>query len=178
MIRQLLPWCALGLMSCALPENFVPAERSTGLSPDGHLAADYDVAVDGQRLGDVSVWTDGAESLYRDDRTVLHVTFQVDNVSEIPIEIVPNAVQLRAGDRIVRPRRAELVYGERIVPPGEIGLMVLRFTMPEDVDPQDLDAFEIDWEARAGELVYAQRTPFLEIDGSRYAYPVPLAALP
>src|SRR5688572_8408846 len=90
---------------CATTENFTPAERATAISPEGFTAADYEIAVEGERLGDVMVWSNGAHRSDLDGRrTVLHVGFRVENDSDLSIEIDPSDVQIHVetDGRIVR----------------------------------------------------------------------------
>src|SRR5687768_1402514 len=91
------------LIGCALQENFVPTEHATGLSPEGHAAADYELVVDGERLGDVAIWTNGAKLIRapNDTCTALYVTYQVDNTGEEPLGIEPETMRIRAGDRTI-----------------------------------------------------------------------------
>jgi hypothetical protein len=170
----------LGLLlaGCATPERFTPGERATAISPQGYTAADYEMVVEGERLGDVMVWSNGARKSEADgDRTMIHVGFHVENDSDLPIEIDPAEVEIRAkaDDRVIRRSHADLVEGNRMIPPGRDGSFALYFAMPRGVSPQDLDSFRLSWTARAGDLEYTQRTPFLEHEEPMAYGPYPFA---
>jgi hypothetical protein len=173
-------WCAGALLaSCATTEEFTPGERATAISPQGYTAADYEMMVEGERIGDVMVWSNGARESDQDgDRTLVHVGFHVENDTDVPIEIDPDEVQIRAkaDDKIIRRSHADFVEGSRTIGPGRDGSFALYFVMPRGVSPQDLDSFRLSWTARAGDLMYTQRTPFLEYE-EPYAYgPYPYAS--
>lgn len=171
---------AVAASACATaPESFTPAESATGISPEGFTAADYEMIVDGQRLGDVQVWSNGA---YRADvngrrRTVLHVGFQVESYVDVPIEISPRQAELRVqvNGTIVR-READFIEGPRTVAPNSDQTLSMYFVLPRDINPQDVDAFRISWNAKAKGLTYAQRTPFIEYEPAYY-YPYYSAGL-
>jgi hypothetical protein len=157
--------------ACAASEKFTPAERATAISPQGYTAADYEMVVEGERLGDAMVWSNGAHRT-ESGRTVVHVGFRVENDTDLPIEIAPEDVQIHvvADDQTIRRSQADIVEGARVVEPGREGTLALYFALPKGVSPQDVDAFRVSWKAHANGLEYVQRTPFLEYE-EPVAYP-------
>lgn len=160
--------------ACAsAPEDFIPAEMASGITPEGYAAADYEMIVEGSRLGDVMVWSDGA---YRADvngerRTVIHVGFDVSSYVDVPIEINPQVAELRiqVNGSIVR-QEADFIAGPQTVAPNTDQTLSMYFVLPRGVEPQHIDAFRISWKATAKGLTYAQRTPFIEYEPAYY-YP-------
>jgi hypothetical protein len=148
---------------CATTENFTPAERATATSPGGEAAADYEMVVDGERLGDAMVWSNGA---YRAEngRTVVHIGFRIENETDVPIEIEAEDLELRAegGGRILQRDEPVAIEGPTSISPGRDGVLSVYFLMPDGVSPQEIDAIRLTWTARAADLAYSQRTPFLE----------------
>jgi hypothetical protein len=125
------------------------------------------MVVDGERLGDAVVWSNGARRSDDDgDRTMLHVGFRVENDTDVPIEIDPDDIEIRAkaDGKVIRKRAADRIDGSLAIAPDQEGTIDLFFAMPPGVDPQDLDSFRVNWTARADDLVYVQRTPFLEYE--------------
>lgn len=162
--------------ACATPERFTPAERATAISPQGYTAADYEMVVDGERIGDAVVWSNGARRTHSDgDRTMIHVGFRVENDTDVPIEIDPDDVEIRAktDGRTIRKREADRIEGSQVIDPEREETIDLYFAMPPGVDPQDLDSFRVNWTARAGDLAYTQRTPFLEYEEPMIYPPYP-----
>ena len=165
---------------CASTEHFVPAERATARSPEGFVAADYEMSVDGTPLGDAVVWSDGAKETEIAGKKVpaIHVGFRIENRSNTALEIAPADLNLHitSDDRTVRRAQPDRVEGSRSVNPGEEGELSLYFALPGDLRARDVDAFRIEWKAIAGDLTYTQRTPFLEHTPPRYVATAPYRA--
>ncbi len=162
----------LGLLGCALPKSFVPAERVSGWSPDGYLVAGYQVVVEGRRLGEMALWSNGTRIVDQGrPRTALYWAFQLDNATDHALEIVPGALEVRARNRRIRTHAFAIIYGSTTVPPGGTGVLALRAFMPPGVSPKQLDTFVIGWSVEGEGQVYAERTRFDEYDGPDYAYP-------
>jgi len=149
---------------CVTSENFTPAERATAISPEGYTAADYELVAEGEHLGDAMVWSNGAYE--RDGDTVVHVGFQIENVTDTPIELNSDDVQIRvqAEDTTVSVEGPTLVSGSTVIPPGTERTAALFFELPAGISPDDVYAFRVSWAAHSGSLEYEQRTPFMEYD--------------
>ncbi len=151
--------------SCATSEEFIPTEHATGISPQGYTAADYEMVAKGEHLGDAMVWSDGAYRSRVDGRpTVVHVGFRVENDTDQPIQVDPSDIRIhvQSKGRTIRRSKPDYVEGSRTIEPGKDGNLSLYFVMPDGVSPRDVDGFRVEWSARAGDLVYNQRTPFME----------------
>ena len=63
---------------------------------------------------------------------------------------------------------ASKLDGDVIIQPGEEREVSLYFTLPDEVDPQDVDAFAVRWGARVGGETFVQTTAFRETSRLRY----------
>ncbi|HLU40533.1 MAG TPA: hypothetical protein VK081_14205, partial [Planctomycetota bacterium] len=84
MARIPLVLALLCLAGCAATRrHFIPREGLNATSPRGWPAARYQLVIAGQSVGETKVWSEGA---YRaevgdDERTILHVGFEIENRS-------------------------------------------------------------------------------------------------
>lgn len=174
---------------CAGVQHFDATERATASSPEGDVAAEYEVAGASGPLAEVRVWTGGAYESRVDGRemTMIEAVLDVSNEGSAPI--VLSEVTLRSlrvsGVSLghVRPVR---ITGEREVPPGGRSRVRAYFAIPQRYDPEDVGRFDIAWQLRHAEGTYAQRTPFHQPPRERFAgsygypypYPAPFAYMP
>lgn len=155
-------------LGCATqPELFRPGERTNATSPEGFLAADYPIEDETGRVGEVKVWSDGAER--RDGVTVIHVAFEIENYSDEPLTFEDGALQLDSAtldDGILRGLAPAVIEGARTIAPGSAANVGALFVLPDDVRPQDVDAFRVHWRV-GGAAQLAQITPFFEEEQQR-----------
>lgn len=163
-----LTMAALVVAGCGRrPEIFSPVERAETISPYGHRASIYEVIVEGQAVGEVTVWSYGADRRELpggEARTLVHVGLVVEsNLRPLRVEAVELDRVLFDGQEITNLTPTS-VEGAREISTGEVGELQVRFAMPPGVMPQDVDAFHVRWVvAEAGGAGrYAQHTPFLE----------------
>lgn len=153
------------LLSCAT-ERAEPTQSAAALSPQGYLAADYDMVVKGRPIGEAVIWSNGTTRTDLQGRrtTLLHVGFTVENTTDDNLVLSPEGVKLhlKRSDRILDRTKPIRLEGVRNIPPGEKEDLELYYELPKDVPPNDVDAFRIQWRATAGDRTYAQRTPFLQ----------------
>jgi hypothetical protein len=167
MTRWIIPLLILA-GGCVTTASYRPGEHATARSPQGYVAADYDMIADGERLGEAIVWSDGTERIVLDGRktTAVHVGFRIENATVDPLVLDPERVTLHFehDGRVIHLSQPDRIDGTRTIPPDEEGELSLYFALPPGVSPRDVDAFRVEWRATAGALTYAQRTPFLEYD--------------
>lgn len=157
-------------------EQFTPAERATAQTYDGYPAAEYAISTRAGELGDAKVFTRGAFRAEVDgrERTVVHVGFQVENNARYPVRLAPERLVIDSATineyvlQNVQPTRIE---GPAAVRPGEIREFDVYFALPEGVDPQNVDAFRVQWSLTANGMSYSQHTPFLEYEETYYHTP-------
>lgn len=154
---------------CVSSRAFIPGEHVTALSPRGsYYAAEYAVREASHPIAEAKVWSRGI--VREDGRTTVHVSFQVDNVSEEAVRL--DVAQLFLDD--VKLERGELdrirpssLNGEALVPPGQEREIDVEFTLPESIEPDDVINYRVVWGLRNGG-VYSQKTPFLRAARRRH----------
>ena len=159
--------CAL-CIGCVSSRAFVPGEHVTGVSPDGErLAAEYALLEDGEALGDVKVWSDGAE---RDgSRTVVRVAFELTNQSHQPLRFDAPSLfleELPAKGKASGRERASGLAGDVLVPAGESRQLAATFTLPSGVWPSDVPGYRVGWTV-LGSKNHSRKTPFVYVRGPR-----------
>lgn len=163
----LVPLVALG---CATqPEIFRPGERTNATSPEGFLAAEYPLRDESGQIGEVTVWSDGAER--RDGATVIHVAFDIENLSSAPLRFEQDELGLDSAtfdDAVLRGLEPAFVQGETTIAPGTSSTVSALFILPASIRPQEVDAFRVHWRV-SGAADYAQITPFYEDETPRLA---------
>jgi hypothetical protein len=110
-----------------------------------------------------TVWSKGASA--DEGATAIHVALAFDNRGEEPIGVDPSTIELArvdAGRRSVGRVGAADGEGAMTIPAGDRRTISLRFELPDEIRPQDVDGFELRWSARIGDAPYTQTTPFTE----------------
>lgn len=164
---------AAWLSACgASHQGFHPAERATAETITGETAADYEIILETGSAGDVKLWSRGAfES--DEDQTIIHLGVDVDNESSRSIVLDTVELDVLGDDGSVQ---SDLSPDGRLaeVPPESSGQVDLYFTLPRTVEPYEVRAFRVRWQARAGEMTYKQTTPFVRdrepVRGGPYHY--------
>lgn len=165
----LLLAACLALGCVTQPERFRPGERVNATSPDGFLAAQYDLEDERGFVGEVKVWSDGAER--QDGVTVVHVAFEIENFSADELRFDEDALRLDSAtlDRgVLRGVPPALIEGARTIAPRSAATVGAIFVLPEEVQPQQVDAFRVHWRV-SGAATLAQITPFFEEEEVRMA---------
>ena len=126
--------CSVGV-GCVSSRAFVPSEHVTGFSPNGEqLAAEYALLEAGESLGDVKVWSDGAQ---RDgSRTTVRVAFEITNQSREPLRFDERGLfleELAEEGKAAGRERASGLTGDPVVPPGQSRQLAATFTLPSGV---------------------------------------------
>lgn len=164
------------IAACAKsPESFEPAERATALTARGYLAAEYELRDNSGALGEVRVWSNGARwrRIGAGKRTVLHVAFEIENNSNRPFHLVRDSLQLDSAttnEGVMRDIGPYSIEGSLDVPRGASRTVHVFFTFPEEIKPQEIDAFRLKWKVSNSTIAYTQRTPFLEQRDYAYYY--------
>lgn len=158
-------------------ESFMPAEKISGVSPQGYSAAEYDLSTKQGDFGEVRVWSAGAKevSYQGRERTVLHIGFEVENISDAPLRMPAEGVRLDSvglDDSVLEGIAVSRLDGPTAIAPNESARIDATFLLPEGIEPDDLDNFRLRWEIRQNGTVYAEWTPFVEqaYPYDRYAY--------
>ncbi len=143
---------------------FRPAERAFAEGPSGRPAAEYELGREGIRWGEVRVWSNGTAR--RDERTELHVGFELENVLDDAIELDVDRVRvesLDAGDQVIQSLMSVAPNGVGTAAPHAVQRVDFTFVLPENVDPDDVLSFRVHWLLYGPEdWVYEQYTPFVE----------------
>jgi hypothetical protein len=157
---------------CVSSRAFVPAEHVTAFSPGGrHLAAEYSIEEQGSALGDVKVWSPGAErdGSAADPRTTVRVGFELANHDDAPLEFDTERLYLeemaeegRSAGRLGPTQ----VAGETLVPPGQTRQIDVTFALPDSVWPSDVPGYRVAWSV-VGSKPHSRKTPFLRAMESR-----------
>ncbi|MGE3171776.1 MAG: hypothetical protein AB7O97_04065 [Planctomycetota bacterium] len=164
----------LALPACATNRLFAPRENQNGQGPSGLPAAVYPLPAPAR--GEVRVWSDGADYDDADGATEtrLHVGFELENTGDTPLRLGPDAVQVEAisagGPATARllPRGQESA-AEAL--PGRTARVDFVYAIDGGTAPRAIEGFDVRWHVQAGELDYAQVTPFQKFfPEPRYPY--------
>jgi hypothetical protein len=155
-------------VGCISSRAFVPAEHVTGFSPNGEqLAAEYALLEEGETLGDVKVWSDGAE---RDgSQTTVRVAFELTNQSHEPLRFDAQGLfleELPEKGKAAGRERASRLDGDTLVPAGESRQLAATFTLPSGVWPSDVPGYRVGWTVLASKS-HSRKTPFMYMRGAR-----------
>jgi hypothetical protein len=166
----------LVLGACSLPESFVPTEAVTSRTPEGFLAAEYDVVVDGRIEGVVHVWSNDAyEEDFEDgtERTYVDVGFRLESNPDSTLRLDPADVTLETittDARIDLGAKPVAAEGELSSTGGRPAAVEVLFEAPAGVEPQDLDGFRVRWRVATPRGTFEERTPFLEVQPNPALY--------
>ena len=146
----------------------MPTERLTAFSPQGFLAAEYDLTTTrGGDLGQARVWSSGAERVrFRGQRRALvHVGIEIQNESDTSLVVDSDRMRLDSATvngTVFENIAPAQIDGDAVIPPGEEATIHVYFAMRPGVYPTDVRAFRFRWALREDGVVYKQRTPFMQ----------------
>jgi hypothetical protein len=168
-------WCgrlvvvvvAIFSLACVSRQSFMPTERLTAFSPQGFVAAEYDLKTRRGDLGQVRVWSHGADrvSFRGERRTLVHIGLEIENDSDEVLVLDERSLRLDSATvngTVFENISVASVRGETVIPPGEERRVDIHFAMIPGVYPTDIRAFRLRWALRDNGAVYAQRTPFIQ----------------
>jgi hypothetical protein len=156
-------WLLLALGACTTDRYFVPRENQNGFGPGGEPAAVYTLMPPAS--GELRVWSAGARRVEVDaqERTRLHVGFELENHGSEPLRFDAEGLHLSAvaieGEPAAELRPIQ-VDGEPTAAAGATTRLSCLFDPGEDVMPRAIDGFEVRWRVVLGEQQFAQATPF------------------
>jgi hypothetical protein len=151
---------------CVSSRAFVPAEHVTAFSPEGRqLAAEYSIDEHGSALGDVKVWSLGAErdGSDADPHTTVRVGFELANHDDAPLRFDTGQLYLEEMPEEGTPAgrlAAADVAGDTLVPPGQTRQIDVTFALPSSVWPSDVPGYRVAWSV-IGSRPHSRKTPFL-----------------
>lgn len=157
-------------------QSFAPTEKATAVSLQGYPAAEYDLTTRNGDLGEVKVWSSGAEGMQirGKTRTVVHVAFEIENSSNEAIVLDTGELRLESvavDDMVLENVRVTEVVGPREIPPGAAGRVDALFAMPRGIDEDEIGAFRVRWALQDEDARYTQWTPFSDLVPYAYAGP-------
>ena len=161
------------LTSCAASrQHFTPREDVRAQSPRGWPAAQYAVTIGAQNAGEAKVWSEGSfvDDVGGDDRTILHVGFELENRSggEMDFDVDKcRVVDVQCDDGQLANLAAHDENGTLHVAANQVGLIDLEFVLPRRTDPRDLTSFRVEWTLATAVGTFSQSTPF-RVDVARY----------
>jgi hypothetical protein len=151
-------------VACVSSRTFVPGEHVTGVSPDGEQpSAEYALLENGESLGDVKVWSEGA--LRDGARTAVRVAFEITNQSSEPLRFDAQSLfleELPEKGKAAGRERATQIAGDTTVPPGESRQLAATFTLPSGVWPSDVPGYRVGWTVVASKS-HSRKTPFVYV---------------
>lgn len=156
------------LVSCGPGvQEFVPAEKLTARAPipDGYAAAEYDLQSDGRDLGEAKVWSKGAyrATVGGNRYTVVELGFEIENELPQPLALQQLELDSLTTDNLrYEDRRPARIVGVQEIPPGDERQLTAYFFLPPQVNPNDVEAFRVEWAVGTGQLRYDETTPFLQ----------------
>jgi len=177
LLRLMLAGAVLGLGGgCVNSRAFVPTEHVTGFSPSGEqYAAEYSLIEDGESIGEVKVWSDGASRDRAEDgtRTVVRVAFEITNQSSAPLRFDEQRLFLEETPEEGKTpgrERATRVDGGTLVPVGDSRQVTVTFALPSGVWPSDIPGYRVGWTVVARKS-HSRKTPFSYVQATREADP-------
>jgi hypothetical protein len=144
----------------------MPTEHVTAFSPGGgHYAAEYPIEEGGSAVGDVKVWSEGAERDGSDSEphTQVHVGFELDNQGDTPLRFDAKQLYLEEMPKEGTPAgrvSPESITGDTLVPPGQTRQIDANFALPASVWPSDVPGYRVAWRV-IGSRSHSRKTPFL-----------------
>ena len=169
---------------CARNRPFAPTDADT-IGPKGYKTAVYRIRTQNDDWGQIRVriWTRGvgtgvttAENELKNPSRRVEIVFEVVNNSNDTVRLDENRTRLtlRADPPSAKPLAPERPEApEKFVPQSDTE-MELFFDLPEQVDPKDVEGFELHWTLVSAKGTYSQSTPFhRERDGRPPVYYAP-----
>ncbi len=158
--------CVLAV-SCATsssqPQTRFQTLDNTSPISDFDAASYYGVVIDGERLGEVAVWSNGVFTVDESGERVpvLELTVLARNESQTPFELDldTTSVTLTHVTTAMIPEEYA-VAGTRQVAPGETRRIGLRYRLPATSELTTLSSFDFTWTMRAASSGFTQMTPF------------------
>lgn len=155
------------------PQSFEPGERATATAPEGYTAAEYLLATAQGDIGDVKVWSRGAQVMRVQgiEATVVQVSFEVDNSSQEPIELTELSLDSATFNEHVKSGIAPArIDGSTTIEPGRVSQISAYFPLPPGISPREVDAFRVRWRLYGPGISYTQHTPFTESTDEQLVY--------
>jgi hypothetical protein len=175
-----LALAAGALAACAgsEPAAFRPTDRVVAEGRAGEPATAYDVRdpQSNEKLGEVNVWSDGAQKIdvQGQQRTAVYLGVRVKNLSQMPLAMDPRELRLegiQAGSRALGDAAlAGAAPQDLLVPPQSVRDFQLTFLLAPGVNPGDVGAFNLRWALDAQGRRILQFTPFRQQQARAYAY--------
>ena len=129
----------------------------------------YELENGGRNWGDVKLWSLGVRSL-EDGVPIVEIGFRVRADADQPLEVEVASIYAEIGhdgrfDRVVPETPASSSVKTA---PGAVESFVLRFRLPRNLEPEDVDEVEINWSVRtpAGRMTFS--SVFLPLVDARY----------
>jgi hypothetical protein len=162
------------LAGCAAQQaSFRPAQ-TTGYEM-GYPATLYDVSVEGQHIGIVRVYSQGAYPAPGTGQPVVEVEMRIRNLSDGPMNLDLAKCDVdaaTAGGEQVLTNPMTMAPLEPI-PAGGIGRIALSYPLEGNVAPGDVSNFDFDWTLNTPKGLYANTTSFIRrmYNNTYYYYP-------
>lgn len=166
---------------CSSSPDFRPlqADRST---PSELAAAQYDLKVDGQDLGDAKVWSKGPPGdtlhLPTEPERLLEIGIRIRNDSDQPMRLDLKATDLELHTEDERMYVLETplqVNGVTDIEPGGLQRIVLLYELPAGVELKKIVGYELAWAVDAGGRRVTRSTTFRRAADERGYYYYPYA---
>jgi hypothetical protein len=160
---------AAAIGGCAAqPQYFEPTERVEGRTLEGFEAAFYQLQGPTGDFGQAKLWSTGAVEGKVDGvpRTIIEVHYQIQNRGSYPVSVDARRLALRTVE--TRSGRfqnvpAAGVTGDTTISPGAVGEGFAIFTLPPEVKPTEVVAFNVRWSVEGGPQRYSDLTPFTQV---------------
>jgi hypothetical protein len=168
--KQLVVTALIAVGCGSQTEYFRPTEQATAEGTEGEPASSYEIQDEQGKLGEVTVWSEGAAKgeVAGREPTLVHIGMRVENLGDEPLAVDRNELRVEAidvGDETLP--RARLIAmdppgGNLTVRPGSEQDFDLYFEVPAGLSPDDLDGFRLRWAVVDGDRKFLQFTPFVE----------------
>lgn len=178
LFRFILVGVASLSFACAQGAKFRPVDAPETVPPQ--LAGlEYELVVDGHNLGDVKVWSEGANTKELNGKgRVVHVGLRIRNDHSSPLRFDPSraSIALITDDgELLELERPTSMRGRTTIPPGSIGRVQLEYRVPNRLDVYEIAGFEFNWAVIAeADTVATHSTTFVreDRDENRVSYGV------
>lgn len=161
--KTLVVAISTGALACTPPESVRPvAPNTAGVAAEDEIAAVYSIPATAGDGGTIKIYSEGAYDADDNDRTMVEVTFIVRNrrADELRLDAIRLSAHTDEGRFNGLPPSER--RGPERMPADSLSEVDVYFALPDDVSPQDVDRFDVDWSLSSPDVMLEKTTTFRE----------------
>jgi hypothetical protein len=162
------------LAGCAHSADYTPTNADTRAG--ARLPASfYEVQVGGTDLGQVKVWSEGGKEVPAEGMKVptIRVGMRLRNTDTGPLtlDVAHSDLEVTAKNgNVVVLKEPAAVEGDTTVASGDLARVSLVYVLPQNLKPDDVEAFELNWLLDTPKGPFSRSTPFVREVTAPYGY--------